>query len=374
MNTLQTPCLLLDRTVLERNIDQMVARTSRLGISLRVHVKTSKSVDVTRLVMDRGGVGITVSTVKEAAHFLEHGFTDMTYAVGVVPGKLERLANMVRSGASIKLTVDSTEMARAVALHAEDSDVEFEVFIEVDTDGHRMGVDPGGAELVRIAELLSKARGVKLCGVLVHAGESYGLSTPAAIAEHAEQERRLSCNAAQVLRDRSIPCPIVSVGSTPTALCAQSLQGVSEVRPGNFVFFDLFQVGLGVCTTDDIAVRVLSTVIGQNRSSNRLFVDAGALALSKDTGTGGQRIDQRFGLVQESAGTTSEMIVVEVSQEHGTISTRSGEPLDFDRFPIGSQLSILPVHSCMTCAAYSGYHVVAGGGNVEAFWERCHGW
>jgi D-serine deaminase-like pyridoxal phosphate-dependent protein len=374
MDILDTPCLLLDRPILEQNIDRMLAHTSQMGVDLRVHIKTSKCADVARMVVDRGGVGITVSTVKEAIHFFELGFIDMVYAVGVVPSKLDRLADLIRRGARVKLTVDSTEMATAVVSYADEADVGFDVLIEVDTDGHRMGVEPDGQDFLKIASLFAGSKQIRLCGILAHAGESYRCTSPEEIAIHAEQERRLSCVASQALRDSGMECSVVSVGSTPTITFAANLNGISEVRPGNFVFFDLFQAGLGVCRIEDIAVRVLTTIIGRNESTNRLFVDAGALALSKDLGTGGQDVDQRFGLVRESIGMRDELIVTEVSQEHGTITTRSGEKLDFDRFPIGSQLTLLPVHSCMTSAAYDGYHVVDSEGTVEAFWQRCNGW
>ena len=171
-----------------------------------------------------------------------------------------------------------------------------------------------------------------------------------------------------------MPCPGVSVGSTPTALSAQSLDGVTELRAGVYVFQDLFQAGLGVCGLDDIALSVLTTVIGHKRSYRRLLVDAGGLALSKDRGTAEQPVDCAYGLVARAGdGAVIPGLRVDAcSQEHGVIELP--ESLDFETFPIGSRLRILPNHACMTAAAHERYHVVDGDDRVAAVWPRCNFW
>ena len=383
---LPTPCLVLDRPVLQRNIDRMKARAKSLGVRLRPHMKTAKSIDVARLVRDDDNAGITVSTLKEAEYFVEHGITDVLYAVGIVPAKLDRVAQLCKRGARIQLILDSLDAARAVAQFATERDVTLDVLIEIDTDGHRAGLAPDDPMLPNVGELLSSSAAIQLLGVVTHAGGSYNCRTPEAITAHAEQERSLCVKAAEVLRGHSIPCRVVSVGSTPTAVFAKELSGVTEMRPGNFVFYDLFQAGLGVCSREDISIRVLCSVVGHNRNHNRFFTDAGGLALSKDLGTSSQELDQRFGMVltepvggAASDDTSDDYLVVDANQEHGVVSTRSGRPVDFDRFPIGSKLLVLPVHSCMTSAAHDRYYVVdADNGDtpdeVVATWDRCNGW
>ena len=182
---------------------------------------------------------------------------------------------------------------------------------------------------------------------------------------------------ADEIRAAGVECPIVSVGSTPTALFATDLSGVTEVRAGVYPFFDLVQAGLGCCEPEDIALSVLTTVIGHKPRLNTILTDAGGLALSKDRGTSSQAIDWKYGVVCEagSGEIIDGLVVQSVNQEHGLLATTDGSPLDFDRYPIGTQLRILPNHACMTAAAYSEYVVVDGSAPVIADkWPRCGGW
>ncbi len=380
LHELQTPCLLLKEHVLQRNIDRMEARAAALGVALRPHMKTCKAIEVARRFRTQGEAAIAVSTLKEAEFFFEHGIRDIQYAVGIVPGKLARVARLNARGARVQLILDAVETARSVAEFGAEQGVVFDVLIEVDTDGHRGGVRPRDAGLPTIARLIAASPALRLRGVMTHAGEAYECAGPEAIAAHAERERSQCVDAAGIVRDLGLPCPVVSVGSTPTATFARSLEGVTEMRPGNFVFFDLFQAGLGVCRAEDIAVRVLASVVGQDPRHNRFFIDAGGLALSKDQGTGSQAVDQRFGWVEGSeltegeAGGGEDLVVVGANQEHGVVSRRDGQPIDFRRVPIGAKVSVVPVHACMTCAAHDGYHVVNADGELTGFWRRCNGW
>ncbi|MBI3452532.1 MAG: hypothetical protein HY057_06855 [Rhodospirillales bacterium] len=152
------------------------------------------------------------------------------------------------------------------------------------------------------------------------------------------------------------------------------------MRPGNFVFFDLFQAGLGTCVEDDIAVSVLASVTGHHRGLNHLLLDAGALALSKDIGANQRRPGSGYGALAEP-GTTAllpNLAVLDVHQEHGIAGYANGldaiEKLPFARFPVGARLAILPNHVCMTAAMYDRYHVIDGGADVVDIWDRTNGW
>jgi D-serine deaminase-like pyridoxal phosphate-dependent protein len=167
----------------------------------------------------------------------------------------------------------------------------------------------------------------------------------------------------------------VSLGSTPTALFARSFEGVSEVRAGVYAFFDLVMAGLGVCALGDIALSVLASVIGHQADKGWLITDAGWMALSRDRGTQGQRVDQGYGLVCDAGGEPlMDLIVVDANQEHGIVASRSGQRLDVRQYPVGSLLRVLPNHACATAAQHAAYHVVGAGGEIEARWERLHGW
>ncbi|HEX8624570.1 MAG TPA: alanine racemase [Allosphingosinicella sp.] len=371
LTDIETPALVVDRTRLVRNIERMRIRLTALGVPLRPHVKTAKSADIVRLAVEGQPGGITVSTLREAEHFLDQGFTDILYAVGIVPSKLGRVAALQRRGADLAIVLDSVEMAGAVALEAARLDTVFPVLIEVDTDGGRAGVAAGdGRRLVEIGRLLEAAAGTELRGVMTHAGLSYGCRSPEALRAHSEQERSRAVAAAATLRAAGLPAPVVSVGSTPGALFAERLDGVSEVRAGVYMFMDLVMTDLGVCTEEEIALSVLSTVIGHRRDLGYLLVDAGGLALSKDSGPARGR--PSYGSLWDAAtGRALGLNIASTNQEHGLVP--AGEA-DFERLPIGIQVRIAPNHACMTAAAHERYHVVDGRTEVVAMWERCNGW
>lgn len=365
LDDLDTPCLVLDRRRLLANAGRMQAQLGALGVPLRLHVKTAKSPDVTAAVLAGRRDPITVSTLKEAEQFRDEGYTDILYAVGFEPHKLARATALARRGARLTLLVDSVEAARSVS--------GFPVLIEIDTDGHRAGVRPDDeARLLAIADALV-AGGNAVAGVLTHAGASYGCTSTAAIAALAEQERAGAVAAADVLRRDGHPAPVVSVGSTPTALFARNLDGVTEVRAGVFVFFDLVMAGIGVCTNDDIAASVLATVIGHRADKGWILVDAGWMALSRDRGTATQRVDQGYGLVCDVDGRPlADLVVADANQEHGIVARRGGGVPP--ELPVGTRVRVLPNHACATAAQHPAYHVVDGSRAVSATWRRFAGW
>jgi len=371
---LATPCLLLDRERMQANIDRMSARADELGVRLRPHVKTCKSTAIARLMTGAEPSAITVSTLREAEYFAAAGFDDILYAVSIAPQGLERVLALNARGANVQVLLDAPETAREVAARAAAAGRSIGAWIEVDVDGHRAGLAPDDPVLIDVARVLHEAPGVLLAGVLTHAGGAYDCRSATELERHAEQERRRCVRAARNLAAAGIPCPEVSVGSTPTALSARSLDGVTELRAGVYVFFDLVQAGLGVCGIEDIALSALTTVISHNRAQRRLVIDAGALALSKDRGTAEQALDCGYGLVLRPGGgpPIPGLRVDAVNQEHGIIDFPAG--LEFADFPIGSRLRVLPNHACMTAAAYDRYHVVDAQGRPLETWARCNGW
>ncbi|WP_229411045.1 MULTISPECIES: DSD1 family PLP-dependent enzyme [unclassified Massilia] len=368
----ETPVLLLDRQRMERNIARMRGHLSALGVRMRPHVKTNKCLEVARRIAGAESGPITVSTLREAQFFLQHGFTDILYAVAIAPNKFAQAARLMRMGASLTLILDSMETATQLADHAIAEGLGFDVLLEIDCDGHRSGLAPDSPLIVAIAMELRRG-GIELKGVMTHAGKSYNSKSVAEIKACARQERDAVLLAAKTLRETGFAAPVVSVGSTPTALFAEDLSGVTEVRAGVFVFFDLVMAGLGVCELDDIAVSVLTTVIGHQAEKGWTIVDAGWMALSRDRGTASQAVDQGYGVVCDVHGVPSpDMIVVAANQEHGIVAARDGG-VSGAALPIGTQLRILPNHACATAAQHAGYHVTGGEG-PEAYWPRFGGW
>lgn len=371
---LETPALVLEEGRMMRNIGRMRSHLARLGVAFRPHVKTSKSIDVARRMMASPEGPITVSTLKEAEYFLAHGVRDMLYAVAIAPGKIDHVIALRRRGARLAVILDSAEAARAVSERGRTAGERLDVLIEMDSDGHRSGVQPDDPLLLDVARTL-EAGGSRLAGVMTHAGSSYNCRTVDDIRRMAERERDAAMHGAARLRDAGFACPVVSVGSTPTATFARDLSGVTEVRVGVFVFFDLFMAGLAVCGVDDIALSVLTTVIGHQREKGWTIVDAGWMAMSRDRGTARQAVDQGYGLVCTAAGEPiPDLVMVDANQEHGILAHRSGDAARLPDLPVGTLLRVLPNHACATGAQHDVYHLVSGSTEVSAVWPRFTGW
>ncbi len=371
---INTPAAVIDVAQMECNIDRMQARMNALGVRFRPHVKTSKCVEVARRQMRAGAAAITVSTLKEAEQFFAAGITDIFYAVGIAPHKLPQAAALIKVGCKLRILVDNVAAAQAVAAYGlAHGVVGFSVLIEIDTDGHRSGIKPDAPELFDVARVLTDA---VLTGVMTHAGASYELHDAPSLQQMAEQERSRCVLAAMRLREAGFGCVEVSVGSTPTALSATTLDGVTEVRAGVYVFFDLVMVNVGVCDVSDIAMSVLTTVIGHQREKNWLIVDAGWMAMSRDRGTQKQQVDYGYGQVCDVAGQPiAGCTVASANQEHGIVEWRDAEATQSieARFPVGRQLRILPNHACATAAQFPAYEALDDDGFVTT-WPRFSGW
>ena len=368
---LSTPTLLLEKEKLIANIARMQVSADRLGVQLRPHLKTMKAARVAELLVASGASGITVSTLKEADYFLEHGFRDITYAVGMVPAKLAEAASLMARGADLKIMTDNPEVARVIATDANRNGINYKLLIEVDCGDNRGGLQPESDELMQIAALIENSA-AHFQGILTHAGHSYGVNTISAVEKIAEQEREAVVQAATRLREAGFTVDTVSLGSTPTALYAKDLTGVTELRAGVYTVFDLDQQSRGVCATEEIALSVLSCVIGHNQAAGKILLDAGGLALSKDRSADKFRPELGYGQICNPDGSIiPELYVTSVSQEHGHVRIR--DESDYALFPVGSYLRILPIHACMTAAAYDHFNVIENG-VVSGKWGRVNGW
>ncbi|HAE50639.1 MAG: alanine racemase [Tistrella sp.] len=371
---LQTPCLVVDEAKMTANLDRMARRIAGLGVGFRPHLKTAKSVEIARRMLPDTGGPATVSTLREAEVFAAAGVQNILYAVGITPAKLDRVQALRARGYDLAVILDSAGQAQAVAAAGAGAGP-IPVLIEIDCDGKRAGLAPHAAEIIEIGRILHEGR-AELRGVMTHAGGSYDVSGDEAHAAFAERERRAVVTAADRLRAAGLPCPVVSVGSTPTALAARDLAGVTEVRAGVYVFFDLVMAGIGVCAVDDIALSVATTVIGHRPDRGWTLVDAGWMALSRDRGTAGQAVDQGYGLVADATGRViPDLIVTGANQEHGILALRPGAAATPPDLPVGTVLRILPNHACATAAQFDAYHVIPADAHAApAIWPRFGGW
>lgn len=367
---LTTPCALVDVDVVRANTHRMRQRIEQLGSRLRPHVKTHKCVEAALLQCGGTPGPITVSTLAEAEHYAAAGFTDITYAVPIAPARLPDVHRLSQGPCVVSILLDSWDAFHAVEQYGQEHSIQLPVFLKVDCGYHRAGVDPTSANALQLAAALSGSAQVLFRGLLTHAGHAYDCSSRAEILPIAEQERSVIVSFAERLRQAGIAVPAVSLGSTPTASVVEDLSGVTEVRPGNYAFFDCFQAKIGVCSLQDVAFSVLSTVIGVYRERETVIVDAGALALSKDAGAVHVAPDAGYGICLDprTQAPREDWALYDLSQEHGKISMSGDWSLS-----VGDRIRILPNHSCLASALHAEYHVVKGDTVID-HWQPVRGW
>ncbi len=349
IGALATPAVLVDLDVLERNIARMAARARGAGIWLRPHAKTHKCPAIGLLQRAAGAWGLSVAKVGEAEVFADAGFDDLFVAYPVVGQDKGRRLLALADRARLAVGVDSVEGARTLAVPFHAARRTLDVLLKVDVGYGRVGVLPEQA--VELARQIVDRPGVRLRGVFTHAGHGYLAETKAAVDEIAKQEgERLAATAAG-LRAAGLPVEEVSVGSTPTAALAMRVPGVTECRPGNYVFHDASQVALGTCGIEDCALTVVATVVSVP-APERAVVDAGSKTLSSDP------LRPRPGGYGQLLGRASRL--EKLSEEHGVVAVGRGES-----FRVGERVRILPNHACVVANLHDRL-VGVSGDRVEA--------
>ena len=368
---IKTPSLLLNVGRIKQNADRMTKVARQNNVRLRPHIKTHKCIEVARIQTTGHDGAITVSTLEEARAFAMHGFTDITYAVPIEQGKFTGAIDIKHNGTKLNLLTDDAATVNALDKAAKEAGETFEVFVKIDVGTHRCGVEPDSDAAMEIPRQISGAANLKFAGILTHAGHSYDAKTKDEIVNVARHERDSMVELAERLRSDGIEVPCVSIGSTPTMMHVDHLNGIDEIRPGNYIFFDGFQATLGSCAFADTALTVLAAVIHRDAKRRRLVVDAGAIALSKDRGS--MHLDPAcgYGHVLDLDGNETGMRVTGMSQEHGEIHAADSEI--FERFKVGDRVRILANHSCLTAAQHSHYNVVDNGVIVNQ-WQIHRGW
>jgi len=328
---LPTPAVLVDLDVLERNIARQQGRANDAGVRLRPHAKTHKCPEIARMQLAAGAAGISLAKTSEAEVFAEAGFDDIFIAYPVVGlGKANRLAALA-GRLRLAAGCDSEDAARELSAAMRSAGKTLDVLIKVDVGYHRVGVPPEKAEA--LARVVSELPGLSLRGIFTHAGQVYGAQTPEEASRIGKLEGELLAETAAKLRGAGVAVEEVSVGSTPTARHSMRVPGVTESRPGNYVFHDGSQVALGTCAPQDCAMTVLATVVSVP-AKDRAVVDAGSKTLSQDTLR--PRPDGH-GLILGSRTR-----LVSLSEEHGVARVEEG-----DSFRIGQRVRILPNHACV---------------------------
>jgi len=348
----------------------MSRRVKQFGADLRPHIKTHKCIEVARMQTAGHSGAVTVSTLAEARAFVANGFSKITYAVPIEPGKFDEAIAISRD-CELSLLTDELEIPGQLNDAAKRANVHLNLFLKVDVGYHRCGVEPTSEEAFEIPRRMTAASNLQFAGILTHAGHSYNCQTKAEVLALARHERDLMADLGAALRKDIGPVPIVSIGSTPTITSVDHLNGVDEVRPGNYIFFDAFQATLGSCALDDCALTVLAAVVHRDRARRKVIIDAGAIALSKDRGPVGIDPVCGYGKVLDLTGKDLSLNVSEMSQEHGFVVVKDEDA--FDQLKVGTRVRVLANHSCLTAAQHSHYEVLEDEQIVDR-WEIHTGW
>lgn len=349
---LDTPVPLVDVSRLEANLRTMAERVAAGAASLRPHAKTHKNVEIGRLQISHGAIGLTVAKVGEAEAFVDAGVDDILIAYPVIGAlKYERLLPLL-DRASVRFTVDSVAGAEAASRFFAGRGRQVEVLIELDSGIGRTGVQ-SAEEAVALADRVDDLASLQVVGVVGYAGGYIADSEDRAALGRREGEQAAAY--ARTITAAGHDAHIVSVGSTPTAASAAAVPDVTEVRPGNYVFYDLKQVEIGTASLDDCALTVLATVISHPVPA-RYVVDAGIKALAGEDygwGTYGRILDR------------PDIVVTWATEEHGIITL--GDDVPDPAWRIGDRVRIIPDHACGTVNMHDEL-VAVDGDDVVARW------
>jgi len=349
IDQLETPEVLVDHDRLIANIKRVQAIADRHVLALRPHAKTHKCIEIAQLQIEHGAIGVAASKVDEAIIFIESGaIRSITIAYPIVDQrKLDRLVTAAeRNHVDLRITVDSAigiEIARR-------SGARLHVFLKVDVGLHRCGINEASPDLCPLAARIGG--NLEFAGLLSHAGHAYGASNFRDIVCVAEEERLTLLRVCDRLLADGIAVREISVGSTPTVLGSESFEGITAIRPGNYVFLDATALRLGIASANDVALSVLTTIISAN---DRYFIiDAGSKVLSSDLGAHGTGGNAGYGLAFRLDDPSGQPLrVVRLSEEHGFVE-REGD------LAIGTKLRVIPNHACPVANLAERLTVVSG--------------
>lgn len=351
-NSIATPALLLNLSQLEKNIAHMTQFARDANIAIRPHIKTHKSIEIAKRQLVAGAVGVTVAKVGEAEIMVAGGITDILIAYPLVSqDKLHRV-NKLLNRADITITIDSVEQATIVNNFFTPHE-KINVWIKVNAGLNRVGVEPN-EQVVTLAKHIMSLPYLNLTGIFTHAGQSYAAKSIDEIKQIATKEAQTVVNSAKLCKKAGIHIEHRSVGSTPTFKYSGLADGITEIRPGNAVFYDMVQVGLGVAEIDDCALKVLTTVV--SKQEDRFVIDAGSKTLALDKGAHGNESIQGYGFIEQYPDLT----IARLSEEHGVVPINSSPQVS-----LNERLMIIPNHACPVVNLFENYVVHRNGEFVD---------
>lgn len=353
---LDTPSLLLDLDQMEKNIEEIIRFAKDAHLNYRPHIKTHKSIEIAKKQMEMGAVGITAATVGEAEVMAEGGINDILIAFPISgEQKLNRVKKLLQK-AKITIAVDSVEQAEALHQFFRYNKALPEVWVKVNCGLNRAGVEPN-EEVVELAQYIVNKTDLPLTGIFTHAGHAYGAKSPEEMKKIAEAEAEAVITSATLCENVGIPIQHRSIGSTPTFKIGGVVEGISEIRPGNAVFYDMVQVGLGVAKVDQCALTVLAGVYSIKK--DRMIIDAGSKTLALDKGAHGLASVNGHGYIMEYPN----LVIERLSEEHGIVALPNKTDI-----PLNEKLTIIPNHACVVANLFDHY-VVHQKGKVVDKWK-----
>ncbi len=358
---IETPALIIEQSRMMSNLHRMQKICDEAGINLRPHTKTHKTPELAKIQQKLGATGIAVAKLGEAEVMADSGFSDIQIA-NIIVGetKLRRLVELHKRIDRITCTVDSFAAAKGIAEAFIQSGRVMEIFIEINSGLNRSGLSDYG-DIADLAEFINGTEGIALAGILTHAGQAYFAQDIEEVKEIGTHEGEFMVGIASQLRSDGYEVNTVSVGSTPTAPYSSQIKGVDELRPGNYIFYDVIQSSLGACTIDDCALSVLATVIGKP-AMDRAIIDAGAKALALDKITNPNSQFSGHGYINDKNA-----VIARVSEEHG-IMIHQGEV-----FRIGEKLRIIPNHVCVVMNLFDKVYLVDGDKVIDEYIIQARG-
>ncbi|MCX7779909.1 MAG: alanine racemase [Negativicutes bacterium] len=359
---LDTPALLVDKTIMERNLQNMAEKARRWGVALRPHTKTHRTPEIAKLQVAMGASGITVAKVGEAEVMAAAGLSDIFIANEVYgDAKMVRLRELNRK-IRIAVGVDNEEQVVSLSRFFAEEARPIDVLIEIETGEERTGVLDAAAAL-ELAKIIQRSPGVKLRGIFTHEGHTYGAANQEACRELFRISQEFTLDVAKYLRSRGIDIEVVSIGATPSVMLGDVLPGITEIRPGTYVFMDAAQAN-AVGSYRDCALTVLSTVISKP-TAERVVLDAGGKALTSFTRVRGICETRGYGVVKG----LHEIRLAKVYDEHGVILDKSAR----ETLSIGQKVEIIPNHVCPTCNLYDTMHIIENGQIIAEWPILCRG-
>ncbi len=356
---LDTPFVTINEQKLDTNISDMADFAQKSGVKLRPHIKAHKTKEIALKQLKAGACGVTVAKLGEAEIMAEIGVKDIFIAYQLIgEAKIYRLVKLMNQ-ADVTVAVDSIEGIKYLAKGARQLGREIPVMVEINSGLNRCGVLPGG-EALELAKRVLKTPGLKLKGIFTHAGQAYGSSSNKEVLEIGKHEGIVMAETANLLRSAGISLAVVSVGSTPTVKASGRVEGITEIRPGNYVFYDAIQVGLGVVPVERCSLSIITTVISRP-AAGRVIVDAGSKVFALDKGAHGTEVVKGFGFIKGYP----KLALTRLSEEHGIIETEKGNK---ELPEVGARLEIIPNHAC-TVVNLTNCLKVANEGKIFANWS-----